>query len=287
MPTRFRHLRAQYYDEDPVRAVGLRQYHVREHEIAGLIGTETRHPPLFHIPRHAHDLPSFYVVLEGHLTEVSDRNKHDLDTCSVVFTPAGEIHSNTFHRSGGRCFLVELRPDWTDRLAAADINVESPLAADQVELTRTALRLYQEFRYTDKVSPLAVEGLTLEILAAFSRQGEKIPSAHRLPGSLRAARDVIHDRFSETMTLAEIAAQTGLQPVQLMRGFRKHFQCSPAEYQRRLRVEFASRLLATTVRPLAGIAVAAGFADQAHFSRMFKRHTGLTPAQYRAANTVR
>jgi AraC family transcriptional regulator len=270
-----------------VRAEGLRQYHVMEQEIAGLIGTETRHPPLFDIPKHAHDLPSFYVVLEGHLTEVSDRNKQDLDTCSVVFTPAGEIHSNTFHRSGGRCFLVELRPDWTDRLTAADINVERSLAADQVELTRLALRLYQEFRYTDKVSPLSIEGLTLEILAAFARQGQKIPGAHRLPGSLRAARDVIHDRFSETMTLADIAAQTGLAPIQLMRGFRKYFRCSPAEYQRRLRVEHASRMLATTARPLAAIAAATGFADQAHFSRMFKRHTGLTPAQYRVATTVR
>ena len=260
---------------------GLRRYHLSEQEIAGLWGTETCHPPLFKIPRHSHDHASFYIVLEGSLTEFYDRNRRDLAKCSVVFTPPGEIHSNAFHRAGGRCFLVELTPRWTDRLAASGIELNSSLNTGNGELTWLATRLYKEFRYTDKVSALSVEGLALEILAAFSRQSENAPEAY-LPGWLRDARDLLHDRFSETITLNEIAEQVGVHPVHLARAFRQRYCCSLGEYQRRLRVEHASRQLVATKRSLADIALAAGFADQAHFSRVFKKRTGLTPAKFRA-----
>jgi AraC family transcriptional regulator len=276
-----KHLRAQYYDT-PMPVQGLRQYHLSEQEIAGLWGTETCHPPLFNIPRHAHDLASFYLVLEGSLTEFYDRNRRDLRTCSLVFTPPGEIHSNAFHNAGGRCFLVELTPHWTDRLATSGIKLERSLDTNNGELTRLAAKLCKEFRYVDKASALSIEGLTLEILAAFARQTENAPAAY-LPAWLRAAKDLLHDRFSETIRLDEIAEQVGVHPAHLARAFRQRYGCSLGEYQRRLRVEDASRQLIATKRSLADIALAAGFADQAHFSRVFKERTGMTPAKFRAA----
>jgi AraC family transcriptional regulator len=229
-----KHLRAQYYDA-PLPVQGLRRYHLSEQEIAGLWGTETCHPPLFNIPRHAHDLASFYLVLEGSLTEFYDRNRRDLKTCSVVFTPPGEIHSNAFHNAGGRCFLVELTPHWTDRLAASGIKLERSLDTSNGEPTRLATKLYKEFRYADKASALSIEGLALELLASFARQTENAPAAY-LPAWLRAAKDLLHDRFSETIRLDEIAEQVGVHPTHLARAFRQRYGCSLGEYQRRLSV---------------------------------------------------
>lgn len=281
MPTQFRHLRAQYYDEDPARARSLPRYHVRERRIAGLIGTETCHPPQFRIPSHAHDLHSFYLVLDGTLTEFSDRTRRDLSTQNVVFTPAGDIHHNAFHDAGGRCLLVEFTPEWTEHLAEARFARRGTLVADRGEVPFLAIRLHREFRDLDQVSSLSIEGLALEILASLARHHDTA-AAGSVPTWLRQARDLLQDRFADRITLAEIARQVDVHPVHLARTFRRRFRCSPGEYQRRLRVEHAGRQLATTRRSLAEIAAAAGFADQAHFSRVFKDHTGLTPARFRA-----
>ena len=280
MPTRFRHLRAQYYDEDPARARALRTFHVREEEAAGLIATETRHPAGFEIPKHSHDLPSFYLVLEGQLTEIAGSTELILHAGSVVFTPPDHIHRNRFHDRGGRCFLVELTRPWNEHLSVTGAALDGPLVVRGGEPTDLGTRLYREFRNQDAVSALAAEGLVLEVLAAFARQPERLDG--RLPGWLRQARDLLHDRLADRLALAEIAAAVGVHPVHLTRTFRRQYRCTPGEYQRKLRVKQAACELTITRRTLAEIALSCGFADQAHFSRVFKRQTGWTPARYRA-----
>src|SRR4030095_10351225 len=108
-----------------------------------------------------------------------------------------------------------------------------------------------------------------------------------LPGWLRDARELIHDRFAETITLAEIARALDVHPVHLARMFRKHFQCPMGEYQRRLRVEYASCQLMNTKVPLAEIAQSAGFSDQSHFSNTFRKQTGMTPRKFRSTFSLR
>ena len=75
----------------------------------------------------------------------------------------------------------------------------------------------------------------------------------------------------------------GVHPVTLARGFRKAYGCSVGAYLRWLRVARAARRLAETEAPLAEVALAAGFADQSHFSNVFRRETGLSPSQFRRA----
>ena len=281
MPTPFRHLRAQYFDAEPARARALRAYHLFEGECAGLIATETRHPAGFTIPRHAHDLPSFYMVLEGGLTEADTRATSAMGPWSVMFTPAGHVHRNTFHDGGGRCFLVELGPAWAERLGQTGLSGSAPVCSRVGGLGHLVARLWRELRQPDTVTPLAAEGLAIDILCSMAR-GALDPAPALVPRWLAWARDLIHDRATQPLNLSEIAATVGVHPVHLTRTFRTRFRCTPGEYQRRLRVDRAARELATTRRPLSEIAFSAGFADQAHFCRVFKTSTGWTPSRYRA-----
>jgi AraC family transcriptional regulator len=136
------------------------------------------------------------------------------------------------------------------------------------------------------VTPLAIEGLTLELLAETSRRSV-VSSNHKRPLWLEQAREILHAHFTGQLTLTSIAEMVGVHPVHLAREFRKYYLCTMGDYVRQLRIEFACRNLAETTTPLVEIALAAGFSHQSHFSRTFKRLTGMTPAQYRALSRLR
>jgi AraC family transcriptional regulator len=100
-------------------------------------------------------------------------------------------------------------------------------------------------------------------------------------------RERLHDGLDRSWSLGEIAQSAGVTADHLAREFRRHHGSSVGEYVRGLRVELACRRLAESDDPLAEIALAAGFYDQSHFTRTFKRRMGTTPAAFRALHRSR
>ena len=140
--------------------------------------------------------------------------------------------------------------------------------------------MYQEFRQDDEAAPLAIEGLLLELLAAVSRsRSEGLPDG--VAPWLGETRDRLHADLTARPSLADLAAAVGVHPVTLARAFRRTFGCTVGEYLRRLRIERAAEQLVAGSQPLAEIALAAGFADQSHFSNVFRRRIGMSPSAYR------
>lgn len=84
------------------------------------------------------------------------------------------------------------------------------------------------------------------------------------------------------VSLAELAALSGVSRFQLLRGFAREVGITPHAYLVQRRVRLARRLLANGHTP-AQAALLAGFADQSHMTRAFVRQLGITPSRYRAA----
>ena len=143
------------------------------------------------------------------------------------------------------------------------------------------MKIRRESQQADDFTTLTVEGLMLEMVAEIGRNSVKYTEPKQ-PRWLKQAREILDENFAGRMTLAEIAESVGVHPVYLAETFRQYYRCTIGEYIRRLRIEFASREISLTNAPLADIGLAAGFSHQAHFSRTFKRLTGMTPAQFRA-----
>jgi AraC family transcriptional regulator len=78
-----------------------------------------------------------------------------------------------------------------------------------------------------------------------------------------------------------VASRVGVHPFHLSRVFRQHYHQTVGEYVHRLRVHFACGELKSDEARLAEVALAAGFADQSHFTRVFKQVTGMTPGAFR------
>ncbi len=95
----------------------------------------------------------------------------------------------------------------------------------------------------------------------------------------RAAR-YIDAHCTEALTLGAICAAAGLSPSYLIRSFKRRYGMTPHAYLLNRRIQRSQQWLRQG-RGLAEVALAAGFADQAHFQRSFKRHLAATPGQYR------
>lgn len=98
---------------------------------------------------------------------------------------------------------------------------------------------------------------------------------------IKRAAEYITNHFSEPVTLADVAENIHLNASYLSTLFKQVTGFSFKEYLNNIRIEEAQRLLANTDYPIMEIAIACGFSDQSYFTKVFKKHTGLTPKQYR------
>lgn len=255
---------------------------ISRQEVAGLVLIETAYPAGLRLPPHSHEHAGFCLVLRGTFERACGGRTHDCPPASLSFHPPDESHSERFDKAGTRLFGILITGGLLDRLREYPVVSEGPAFFRGGRPSLLAVRLRREARRMDEVSPLAIEGLALELLAETSRRR----ASRREPGPVRwlvRAREMLRARFAEPLTLADVARAVDVHPVHLARVFRQHQHCTVGEYVRRLRVEFARRQLASTDLPLSEIALLAGFCSQSHLSTAFKLHAGMTPTEYRSA----
>jgi AraC family transcriptional regulator len=141
---------------------------------------------------------------------------------------------------------------------------------------------------------LLVDGLSvvlaLQLARRFASGRRATRDADRRGGNgalprerLQRVLDYIESRLGEELTLAELAGIACLSPFHFSRCFKRAVGVGPQRYVARRRVERAREMIRRTDEPLAPIAHTLGFADQSHFTKAFRRETGLTPARFRAA----
>lgn len=103
------------------------------------------------------------------------------------------------------------------------------------------------------------------------------------PWQVRRVTAHVEANLARPQRSGELAALVRLSPAHFSRTFRSTFGCSPLEYVTRRRMERAQGLMLSTDLPLAQIALDCGLADQAHFSRLFRRIVGECPRAWRRA----
>lgn len=159
--------------------------------------------------------------------------------------------------------------------------VRAPVIMNQHTNQRLSAAIMGAFLGTRE--PLAIDSLVLQLaeglIAADPSFRQSSLSRHLDVPAVKRARRFLDAQRTRVVRSAELEAVTGLTRYDLARQFRLMHGTSPYRYLLMRRLDFAREQLARH-RALAEVAIEAGFADQAHFSRMFKAAYGVTPARY-------
>ena len=235
---------------------------------------------------HTHDTPIFAVFLEGSMeVDFRQRGRLGCTRSAIQVHPAGEPHRQIYGRKGARILVVEpdVDDDWIKQGGFGFLSGIHNFADDRI--LALAWRAKGELESPDDVTPLALQALASEMIVLGARRAP-IDGEWEAPPWLARATELVRASFLERLRLSDIASEVGVHPGHLARVFRRRHHESLGTYVRRLRLDWAARRLTESNESLSEVALGAGFADQSHLTRAFKRYLGLTPARYRHLKRV-
>jgi AraC-like DNA-binding protein len=133
---------------------------------------------------------------------------------------------------------------------------------------------------TSRTSACELEFRILETLQRLLNE-HRFENAQRVSEreAVKTVKEYLHAHCCEPIHTELLAKLTGLHPAYLIRVFKQDVGISPYRYVTEIRIARARNLLLSGMPP-ADVAVALGFYDQSHFTRLFRRSTGMTPGQF-------
>ncbi len=247
-------------------------------KISSSVLSEVSHKRGADIPTHSHELAFFSFLLDGSYSETYGGKSFSYRPLTIWWHRPGVLHKDEVGNGGAHFFTIEIQPQYLQKLQQV-MKLPEDFYVQSNPLIWSACRLYNEFKNWQVGSELIAEGITLEMLG-YSSQRQLLTST-RPPAWLRRVIEILDDELAENLTIEYLANEAGVHPVHLAVAFRKFQHQTIGEYVRQRRLARATQMLFDREIPLADIAASTGFFDQSHFTRVFKRYLGLTPAIFR------
>lgn len=252
-------------------------------DVAGYRVLEAVYTRGLSLPSHTHPRPALSFVARGGFRET---NRHGVEECRAGMLhvrPSEELHANEFDPRGSRILIVDvpLEPTYDDRRIRRLLGRVALVHDGSVRAL--AGQLLWELHHRDQASDLAIEGLVLALLARLVRATSIDRNPRDEPATVRLerAREYIDAHFARALPLADIASVAGLHPSSLARAFKRRYDVTPWQYQRRRQIEWVKGELQRGDRPISVIAHEAGFADHSHLTRAFRMAEGIVPSSVR------
>ena len=258
-------------------------------EASGFSVREHRYQAYERMGWHRHPESYICIVTGGGFIDRSVSSSLPADAGSVLVRPGGDEHATTCGQEGATCLKFELKAGW---LAPRDADA---LFHDRLTLSCADLRLHSQkihklMQINDAPPPdtalrsrLELESSVIDLLAQLIRPRPRYKGVHE--DWLEELRLAIVNNPLRPWTNSDLASMVDRHPVHISRAFRERYGEPVGTFFRRQRLERCRELIADGHADLAEVANAAGFADQSHFTREYKRAFGTTPGRERAAGS--
>jgi len=248
---------------------------IKQFTVDDIITSETTFEQDMSSEWHYHTNPHFSHILLGGSKEIRKDGVEIQKAGKGLYYYPGIPHQNVNYQKNTRIFNLELTPGFFKRY---DLSVpkESVMFDDHSQLNVNGLvQAMREYYLNDFTAPLALHQLCLSLIQCLLSKDETI-----FPEWAKKISIVMNDCWNQPLSLDFLSAQIGLHPVTISRYFSHYFNCSAGEYLRKIKIERALSLIRAGNYPLTEIAYRCGFADQAHFTKVFIHVTGWKPKQY-------
>src|SRR5204862_368253 len=144
------------------------------HNIEGFQLTEWGYELAAKAPQHSHECAYLNMVLQGGHVETLAKGEFACDPAVLVFHPPEEVHAGQISCKDTRIFDIEIPPLRLERLREIGLLPKDRMVFTGALPVWLATRLYQEFVRMDELSPLAIEGLALELLVELGRRAAPV-----------------------------------------------------------------------------------------------------------------
>jgi AraC family transcriptional regulator len=226
------------------------------------------------LPLHSHRNRALLLPLRGAFVEETTDTAFRLCRGTALLRPPALEHSDRFESEGAQLLIVEPHEQWW---AALGLSVGARAAAfEHPAVSMCSDEIVREMATPDSVSPLAIESALLRLFCGFARAGGSVNATW-----LEQLRKRLTGAWSQPVAFSALCREVGVHAGYAAQLFADRYGCSPAEYVRKLRLDFVCQRLERSRDSLAAIAAAAGFADQSHLSRTFRKAFGMTPRDFR------
>jgi len=229
---------------------------------------------------HSHKNGYLSIIIEGEVLESCNGKEYKRSPGMAVYHPAYGVHSNLLVSEYARLFHIELLKDYSRANFKKSGDFQIIFDEKVIKLIR---EIYFGFHKGDKLDLLTEIGI--DVLSKVSKSNCKSRYLRR-PDWLKYIIDFIDYNYSQYITLEILSEEVAIHPVHISRSFKKYMQCSFSSYIIKIRIEKACEKIKASNTQLCTVAYEVGFFDQSHFSKCFKKYTGLAPSQYKELSNI-
>ncbi|MDD2058016.1 AraC family transcriptional regulator [Pseudomonas sp. GD03860] len=230
---------------------------------------------------HSHQSFSIGAITAGRSTYVSGQSHRQVSSGTVVMMNPGVVHTcNPIHGEPWSYLMLYVDLSW---LQALGFQPFEAIRSDSPIVYRALCQLFEVLLDDQGSTPGKDAALRIFFGELIQRFGSSPAGRGQGNPRLLAAAAFIREHCTQPLRLEDIGAAAGLSTSYLIRAFKQQFGLTPHAYLLDQRVQYARAQLRRG-RLIAEVALEAGFADQAHLQRAFKRLLAATPGHYRSAH---
>jgi len=235
--------------------------------------------------RHTHRALCVGAVEVGVRTLLCRGNEYKVSPGQIFLIPPNEAHacSTRIESHTYRLILIlsdvlrKILPDFEEHQTIfTHLVVEDKNLFEQL----LTLHLLLDSSETNFIKQSVLVSVIGDIVKRCVAMQDDLKVRHKQYESIKRAQTYIEDHYEENFSLDDLAAYAYLSPYYLIRAFGRIIGLPPHIYQQQVRIRHAKEMLGHSIS-LAEVADQTGFADQSHFSNVFKKIVGVTPGEYK------